>query len=438
MEKKENIMKNRGWYFVSLLLFLGIWGCNTAKKAASVAGVDKSAAVKSSPSASAVQSKESAILSIDSRFLDKDSLTTRVYLMLNAVTGTAFMRPEEFVAAYSLNYVIYADYGSRERLGYGNVPLKEAEVKSVGDKLLLAFDVKKPKKESGLLLTEITENISMKKMLNDLPVRFKTSKLGDGFGLFDGDGKDFLQRNYVREGERIRVKSLSDVQRKLFVFYYNHEFEAAGSPMNTAPRPASRSLKVDSTFTIESDQPISFSKEGLYYFVSDTMQTEGIGLLVVNERYPKMTYPEQLIRPLMYMSTNVEIKELQGAKEFKKSLDKYWLTLMGGNQDLAKVTISNYYRRVEEANRLFTTYKEGWKTDKGMIYIILGNPDKVQRGKDREVWVYNQRASANNINFTFNRRTNQFVYEHYELVRYQEYQPIWYPLVESWRTGAIR
>jgi GWxTD domain-containing protein len=203
-------------------------------------------------------------------------------------------------------------------------------------------------------------------------------------------------------------------------------------------RPASRSLKVDSTFTIRTDQPVNFEREGLYFFIQDTIQTEGIGFLVVNDRFPKMTFPQQLVSPLMYMSTNAEIKELQSAKDFKKSLDKYWLTLMAGNQDLARAMISNYYKRVEEANQLFTSYKEGWKTDKGMIYIILGNPDKVQRGKDREVWVYNQRASANNINFTFNRRTNQFVQDHYELVRYQEYQPIWYPLVESWRTGAIR
>ncbi|MFA7473774.1 MAG: GWxTD domain-containing protein, partial [Spirosomataceae bacterium] len=126
------------------------------------------------------------------------------------------------------------------------------------------------------------------------------------------------------------------------------------------------------------------------------------------------------------------------ADDPKKALDRYWLSLMNGHQDLAKSVIRSFYTRVEEANRLFTTYKEGWKTDKGMIYIILGNPDKVQRSKDREVWVYNQRGNANNINFTFNKRPNQFVDNHYELVRYVEYQPIWYPIVEAWRTGTIR
>jgi GWxTD domain-containing protein len=197
-------------------------------------------------------------------------------------------------------------------------------------------------------------------------------------------------------------------------------------------------LTIDSSFTINTNETIQFQKEGLYNIFADTTQSEGLGLLVVNERFPKLTKPELLLEPLVYMSTNTEIGEIKKAQEFKKALDKYWLTLMNGNAPLAQQSIKSFYSRVEEANQLFTTYKEGWKTDKGMIFIVLGPPDKVQRSKDREVWTYDQRANAQNVNFTFNRRTNQFVDDHYELVRYAEYQPIWYPIVEAWRNGTIR
>ena len=209
--------------------------------------------------------------------------------------------------------------------------------------------------------------------------------------------------------------------------------------MNTAPKSGiSKSLTIDSTFTISTNEKIQFTKEGLYNIFADTTQSEGLGLLVVNERFPKLTKPELLLEPLVYMSTNTEINEIKKTEEFKKSLDKYWLTLMNGNAPLAQQSIRSFYNRVEEANQLFTSYKEGWKTDKGMIFIVLGPPDKVQRSKDREVWTYDQRANAQNVNFTFNRRTNQFVDDHYELVRYAEYQPIWYPIVEAWRNGTIR
>jgi hypothetical protein len=32
---------------------------------------------------------------------------------------------------------------------------------------------------------------------------------------------------------------------------------------------------------------------------------------------------------------------------------------------------------VRQANRLFTNYKEGWKTDTGMYYILYGRPSSV-------------------------------------------------------------
>jgi len=38
-----------------------------------------------------------------------------------------------------------------------------------------------------------------------------------------------------------------------------------------------------------------------------------------------------------------------------------------------------YYRRVYFANRNFSEGREGWKTDRGRIYIIYGPPDNVDR-----------------------------------------------------------
>src|SRR5690606_23458591 len=122
----------------------------------------------------------------------------------------------------------------------------------------------------------------------------------------------------------------------LQVSFYDHTFEPAGSPMNTSPRSTARSLNVDSTFHVRSGESLSFAKEGLYYFSTDTSKSEGLGLLVTNDRYPKMTYPEQLIGPVQYMSTNTEIKNIQHADDPKKALDRYWLSLMNGHQDLAR------------------------------------------------------------------------------------------------------
>lgn len=55
-----------------------------------------------------------------------------------------------------------------------------------------------------------------------------------------------------------------------------------------------------------------------------------------------------------------------------------------------------YFKRVNEAGILFKEpYKEGWKTDRGRIYILYGNPDDIDRHsfeadvRSYDIWTYN-------------------------------------------------
>jgi len=430
-------MKTTFGVYLSLLAALVIAGCASSGKTSKPLPEAK---VYSSqqPASAAPVNEEPSLISIQSKYLIRDSTQVKVYLYVDAYRGKNTITADDFIRTYNLNYVIYSDYGTRDRLGYGNVKLNESNVNKVGNKIVISFDVKSPNKDNGVLLSEISQSGTLKKVLNDLTIRFKKHSASELYGVYTAASTEPLQRHYINSNEPFTVKRITENADQLHVFYYKHSFDAAGSPMNTAPKTVSKSLEVDSSFTINTNETLRFEKEGLYNIFSDTTQSEGMGLLVVNERYPKMTRPEALLGPLLYMSTNTEINEIKKAEDYKKALDKYWLNLMNGNAPLAQQSIRSFYGRVEDANQLFTTYKEGWKTDKGMIYIILGPPDKVQRSKDREVWTYDQRGNAQNVNFTFNRRNNQFVDDHYELVRYAEYQPIWYPVVEAWRNGTIR
>jgi GWxTD domain-containing protein len=384
---------------------------------------------------------EWVVTSIKGKFLAIDTSTVRVYMDLTAKspTGEPVVNPADFVQHFLIAWVMYPDYNNRDRLGYGNVTLNEETVGRQNDHLTLTFDVKRSKDvANAILLTEITETNSGTKARNDLALRFKSPRLSDRFTLLDQNGKQPKLQNYTNVGDQVIIGDVVGTRKKLLGFRYKHEFDAASSPMNTAARPTQKSLTIDSTLTITTGEPFSLPKEGLYYFVEDSTDASGIGLVVADKRFPKLTRPEKLIKPVLYMSTSTEISELNQAQDTKKAFDRYWLSLMAGNEEVARKTLKAYFDRVEEANRLFTSYKEGWKTDKGMIYIVLGAPDRVQRNREREVWVYNRRASVSEINFTFTKKPNQFVEDHYELVRYIEYQPIWYPIVEAWRTGAIR
>ncbi|WP_460933391.1 GWxTD domain-containing protein [Spirosoma humi] len=398
-------------------------------------------ALGTTPAISGKSAGEWMVTSIKGKFLATDTTSVRVYMDITAKspTGDPVLDPAAFVEHFLIAYVMYPDYNNRERLGYGTVPLTTQNVSAQGDHLTLTFDVKRPKEAaSAVLLTEITETTNGTKARNDLSLRFKATKLSDRFTLFDKAGKLPHLRSYVNVGDTVIIRDVNGTSKPLYGFRYRHDFEAASSPMNTSPRPAAKSLTEDSTLTISTNKPFVIPREGLYYFVEDTTDASGIGLVVADKRFPKLTRPEKLIKPVLYMSTSSEIGELNQAQDTKKAFDRYWLSLMSGNEEVARKTLKAYFDRVEEANRLFTSYKEGWKTDKGMIYIVLGAPDRVQRNREREVWVYNRRANVSEVNFTFTKKPNQFVEDHYELVRFIEYQPVWYPIVEAWRTGTIR
>ncbi|MCX6216821.1 GWxTD domain-containing protein [Spirosoma sp.] len=414
---------------------------STAQTPAPVKVMTDGPALGTTPSVSGKAAGEWMVTSIKGKFLAIDSNSVRVYMDITAKSpaGEVVLKPADFVEHFLMAYVMYPDYNNRERLGYGTVPLTTENVGQEGDHLTLRFDVKRPKDApSSVLLSEFTESSSGTKARNDLTLRFKGAKLSDRYSLFDKTGTRPQLRNYVNIGDTVIIRDVNGSNKQLLGYRYRHDFEAASSPMNTSARPAAKSLTEDSTLSITTNKPFIIPREGLYYFVEDTADVAGIGLVAADKRFPKLTRPEKLIKPVLYMSTSSEISELNQAQDTKKAFDRYWLSLMSGNEEVARKTLKAYFDRVEEANRLFTSYKEGWKTDKGMIYIVLGAPDRVQRNREREVWVYNRRANVSEVNFTFTKKPNQFVEDHYELVRFIEYQPVWYPIVEAWRTGAIR
>jgi GWxTD domain-containing protein len=56
--------------------------------------------------------------------------------------------------------------------------------------------------------------------------------------------------------------------------------------------------------------------------------------------------------------------------------------------------MEEYYQRVAYANRQYGHYTEGWRTDRGMVYIIFGPPSNIERrpfeknSKPYEIWTY--------------------------------------------------
>lgn len=235
---------------------------------------------------------------------------------------------------------------------------------------------------------------------------------------------------FIRINTAVNVVS-TDPQKT--ISYYNDNFPAAVPGFSEGMGRVAKAMSVDSTFYHAADQPIKFTQTGLYLIQKDTTSTEGFAFRV-EEDYPRLAKIESLADPLIYICTKQEFDRIKTAKGDKKAFDRVILSITG-DTERAKNFMRNYFRRVELANEFFTSYKEGWKTDRGMIYIIFGLPDQVFRFTDREVWTY--KNNMYKITFDFVRSGTLFDPENFVLVRDKKFQETWYEVIDLWRNSRF-
>jgi GWxTD domain-containing protein len=204
------------------------------------------------------------------------------------------------------------------------------------------------------------------------------------------------------------------------------------------------------------DQPgsvlIEFKYElldrGVYRFEVQTTDEEGEEIYkardfsIKSDNYPALQSPRELAEPLIYLmdrDDHEEMMEIQHPDSLKEAIDRFWLSNIG-NMNTAKSVISLYYERVELANKQFTTYKEGWKTDPGMIFILFGPPWYVDRYLNTMVWSYSYDRTDPRYNYRFERpqMKNEFYpFDNWLLERNQGYFNVQYRQTQLWLTGGI-
>jgi GWxTD domain-containing protein len=234
-----------------------------------------------------------------------------------------------------------------------------------------------------------------------------------------------LQSTFVNLNDSVKLRGISLAT----VSYYNDVFPPAQPPFSEAQGRVSKGMKSDSVFTVREGESMNFSKRGLYLFQQDTNAVNGLTVRVEDD-YPKLARIQSLAAPLVYITTAQEHNRLLQAKNDKKSFDRVILSITN-DQERAKRLMRNYFRRVELANQYFTSYKEGWKTDRGMAFIIFGLPDEVFKFNDREVWNY--KVTNQNLSLTFVKSSSLFDPDNYVLLRDKKYQQIWYQTIDLWR-----
>lgn len=230
-----------------------------------------------------------------------------------------------------------------------------------------------------------------------------------------------IVRNWVPDS-LIRMNSAEQFHAYSYIDNFGPADPAMGAMKQIAPK-----LRIDSSFFFQ--QELARLEDFHFYLIQrDTTHEQATTLLKCPPYYPKYRRIEELIEPLTYISTASEINSLR-ENPSRTNFEAYWLK-MYTTKFRAKGAIKRFYDLVEEANFFFTSYKQGWETDQGMIYIIFGKPLVVQRGERGEIWKY-----ADGTEFEFIRISTLFTPALYTLKRDPKYEQIWYNQVGAFRKG---
>ena len=153
--------------------------------------------------------------------------------------------------------------------------------------------------------------------------------------------------------------------------------------------------------------------------------------------HPLVRDLNHMIQSSRYITTRAEFDRMRNASDPKASLDAFWLSC-GNEKGASAELIKTYYGRVEEANRYFSGIHPGWRTDRGMVHIVFGIPDKVRSTIDSEWWIYGEEGSANAITFRFLHVEHPWDENFYVLNRSIQFRPPWDRMVTNWRNGRIK
>ncbi|HAX93908.1 MAG TPA: hypothetical protein DCY25_08215 [Bacteroidales bacterium] len=281
-------------------------------------------------------------------------------------------------------------------------------------------------------------------------VAFNTTSLSNKYNYIVRSqiSKNELPGQVVRPNQRVNLLYPKRPLDSLFISVFK--------PLSEVPYPPSILLP-EKTIDYDPDTilalsysdtlPLMFPDEGVYFCAPERDLEDGFTFLNFGPGYPAVNDPLEMIRPLAYLASEDEINSMLSSPRPKLALDDFWLKC-GGNVDRSRELIRIFYTRVLYANYYFTSFKEGWRTERGMIYTIYGPPDKVYKNSEEESWGYRRPVLKSSwggrvhlqeqyLFFNFKIRKSRFSDNDFYLSRNETLVSHWDRAVASWRSGIV-
>lgn len=342
----------------------------------------------------------------------------------------------DFIARLSVHYRLISTYETKEIIDSATVILSDVYASAPKD-IIGKVDISATLTNSYILqvqCTDLNRNITSSEFIT---VDKQTANTRQNFLVLSVVDKAPIFRDYIGEKEKfsIRYRTRGTL---MYVRYYHRDFPPPAPPFATGDVPPFE-YRADSLFTIEPDGKDSllvFGKQGFYHIQTDTSTGDGLTLYRFNNDFPLIKTPQEMFLPLRYLTSKQEYTAMANRRDLKTAVDSFWVTA-GGGMDRGRELIRKYYNRVQDANNYFTSFAEGWNTDRGLIYIIYGPPAIVYKSSESETWVYGEESNFNSLSLTFLRVINPFSDNDYRLQRSSLYNTGWYNAVDIWRQGRV-
>lgn len=245
-------------------------------------------------------------------------------------------------------------------------------------------------------------------------------------GFLEGP-EGIVYKSYVLTGQEYTIHGVEQ-DKPLSVYLYKTDFPVASPPFTQKGAHVDRFMFADSSFKVSNGQKITLKSKGLYLVQQDTTSSSGFAFRAMSGAFPKLTKVQEIPEPLIYVCAKEEHDELLAAGGDKTKVDKVILDITR-DRDRAKNFMRSYFRQVELSNTYFTAFKEGWKTDRGMLYLIFRIPDEVSLTGQNEVWYYKSYRER----FTLVKNGSVYDPNNFVLQRGMKFTEPWFSTVDLWR-----
>ena len=367
----------------------------------------------------------------------QDSSTVYFQLLTNNLLYGRETGDSLLSARILVKYRLYADFGKKEIIDSATYPIYSEGINSSNQLIQGKLKIKSRTGKVYPLEIRFRDQNKNLNVVNDIVLDKRMNGNHQYFLLKSADR--VVVDQVIRQKGAVSLHKSPLLASSTFLWERTNLKFSMTPPPFTAESNQLPEIPIDFTDTLSFENNLISLKN--YYqinrLISNDEQDYPFYFYYFYDGYPQLTKHENMIDPIRYISTNSEYKNVKNSINPKQAIDDFWLNLIK-DEDKAKKALKIYYNRVEEANQYFTDYREGWKSDRGIIYIVFGQPSTIYKNTESETWIYGDEGNILSLSFKFIKNNHPISVNIYNLIRNSDYKSSWYRAVDLWRQGKIQ